>query len=673
MKRLLPVILCLIFIIQCVPAVSATFEGDDKIVIVIDPGHGGANVGTARNGTGEKVMTFKLGMLLKEKLEANGNFIVHMTRTGDYDLPLAARGIYANTVNADLLVSLHFDGSTSGYDRGVSVITSVLPEYEMTALAKAVCNSLNAKTGLPIKGVIQRKDNEGYYWNAAKQWDCKDPSLGILSDYYGIPTWCSKFGIGSILIEHGFFTNSGDAAIIFADGMLDKMAEADAEAIINYYTNHTHTYEASPTQDFPSNCMFTGKQSVRCSICDHRKNVTELAPAPDNHYWINEKSQNASCGVDGYVSRQCRITLNLNEKDVPCENHEEIKYIKAQPHSYYISDSKEVTHTVDGFYQYTCSNCGHTYRETIASEGHSWQLTDHIEPKCTQVGKMSYQCSDCKETKEETLPALGHSLTVTEYKQNSCTEDGYSKAYCTACKEEVNEIFKATGHDMTVNTPIAATCTSDGENFSYCNTCGYEEKSVIPKTGHTMEEKEKVNASCEKKGYIIRKCSSCEYEEKEELDAIGHSFTTEVTAEASLFVRGVKLTTCGNCGDNYNEVIPSTWDNPATKIIIIGGASLIAAVIFTIILFYLRKKNAEPEGKEDKEEIADKEDKDELLTGIMTPSLAEEKEAESEEEASDEAEKSKESESDEGHRDSSDYMTDEAEKIVEEVETAKAE
>ena len=174
MKRISAIILCMILLIQLVPVSGAVFEGEDKIVIVLDPGHGGVNVGTARNGVGEKVMTFKLAQLLKEKLEANGNFIVHMTRDGDYDLPLAARGIYANTVNADLLVSLHFDGSTY-YDRGVSVITSVLPEYEMADLAQDVCNSLSAKTGLPVKGVIQRKDNEGYYWNSEKQWDCKDP------------------------------------------------------------------------------------------------------------------------------------------------------------------------------------------------------------------------------------------------------------------------------------------------------------------------------------------------------------------------------------------------------------------------------------------------------------------------------------------------------------------
>ena len=634
MKRVLSIFICLIMILSMIPASSAAFEGEDKIVVAIDPGHGGGSVGTARNGIGEKTMTFKLGNLLKEKLEANGNFVVHMTRTGDYDLPIAARGIYANTVNADILVSLHFDGSTSGYDRGVSVITSVLPEYEMTKLAGMVCNSVNAKTGIPIKGVIQRKDNAGYYWNKEKQWDCQDPSLGILSDYYGIPTWASKFGIGSILIEHGFFTNSSDAAIIFAEGTLEKLAEADAEAIISYYTNHAHTYSDTATQDFPSNCMFQGKKSQKCTICGHRKNITNLEAAPDNHYWINEKSKDPTCGTDGYVSRQCWITLNLNKKDVPCENHEEVKYITAQPHSYELTDSKDVTHSTDGYKQYTCKNCGHSFKDIVKAEGHTWEITDQINPNCTQAGKTVRYCDVCKETTTETISALGHSIVVTDHKEPTCTEDGYKKSGCTACNEIFEETLSATGHSMINEVLSVNSCTEDGKSHSLCSACGLEEIVITPKTGHSMEVVEKVEPTCTKAGFELSRCSGCHLEEKAETIAKGHKFTTEITAEASMFTRGARLTICENCGENYSEVIPSVWDNPATKAIFVGGSALVAAIIFTIILFYLKRKNKDKdENAEDKPETkTDNEMAEEAAV------IAEEAEAK-EEEAKDEKEK----------------------------------
>jgi len=693
-----------------IPSSEAAFEGEDKIVIVIDPGHGGVNVGTARNGVGEKVKTFELGNLLKQKLEANGNFIVYMTRTGDYDLPLAARGIYANTVNADLLVSLHFDGSTYKADRGISIITSVLPEYEMVDLADMVASTLSAKTGLPKKGsgIIQRKDNAGYYWNSEMQWDCKDPSLGVLSDYYGIPTWCAKFGIGSILIEHGFFTNDADASIIFSEGMMEKMAEADAEAIINYYTNHTHSYTEEYIQDFPSNCMFQGKKSQHCTVCGHRRNITSLEAAPDKHYWINEKNTAASCGVDGYISHECRITLNLNEKDVPCEDHKETITVTAKPHTYEQTASREVTHTTDGYNQFTCTNCGHTFKDIIKADGHSWEKIDEIEPKCTQKGKITYKCASCGETYNEDVAALGHSISITETVAATCTEEGYTKSRCTACGEEFSETlkakghsfssdalskinctedvtvterctacgvetvetFKATGHSFDVDVVKQNNCTEDGEERSVCSKCGYEETKVVEKTGHSFILKEEKKATCTEGGFALSVCSVCNFEEKTEALALGHQFVTEITAEASMFTQGAKLTSCSICGDQYREVIPSAWDSPSTKAIVIGISAIVLAAALTVVLLYLKKKAEAPEEATEKaEEAADASDGSEMVAAAEA--IVEEAEAALKAEETEGSEDTEATEDTETTEESEATEEAEAEPEVSEIDTAK--
>ena len=632
MKRIIAIFLTIFTLVSALALYgnAVQFEGEDKIVVVIDPGHGGANVGTARNGIGEKVFTFKVASKLKEILEANGNFIVHMTRTGDYDLPLAARGIYANTVSADLLVSLHFDGSTNTNDRGISVITSVLPEYAMVELSNMVCSTLSARTGLSIKGIIQRQDNAGYYWNAEKQWDCQDPSLGLLSDYYGIPTWCSKFGVKSILIEHGFFTNPGDASIIFAEGMTDIMAEADAEAIINYYTNHTHTYGAA-TQDFPSNCMFQGKSSEKCTVCGHRRNITLLEAAPNNHYWINETSKAPTCGVDGYTKRECRITLNLNEKKVPCENHEEVVYVPAQPHSYQLIESREVTHAVDGYEKFSCTNCGNTYQNTIAAEGHTWTLVEEIEPTCTAVGKTTYYCHVCGEYRADNIRALGHSLIQKEYIPETCTEEGLRKTVCTACGEEIEEILPALGHDNTVTVISQRTCTTDGEVHTICSRCGFEETAVDPMLGHEMLVTVKKAATCFEDGYINYGCTRCSHTESKELLTEGHTFHTEVTAEASVFSRGVKLTICEKCNTRYDEMIPSTWDNPAVKLAVIIAAALLATIIFAAVKVYIdRKYKSAPATSNAEDEANNTEDKEQIETEAEEESESANTEAEKE-------------------------------------------
>jgi len=315
MKKYISVLLCLILLLTAIPVtVSAgAFSGEDKINIVLDPGHGGSNVGAAARGVGEKTYTYQLATLIKEKLEANGSFNVYFTRTGDYDLELYERAVVANRYNADILISLHFDGNADPGVRGVTTYTSVIDSYAATTLSSSIAQSISSATGFVNNGVRRRTDTAGYYWSFEKQWDCQDPSLGTLSDYYGIPTWCAKFGIPSIIVEHGYLSNSGDVAIICAEGGIEKIAEAEAQAIIGYYTDHTHTYSAA-RRDFPSNCVFTGKQSEHCSVCGHRRNVTLLAEDLSNHYWITKESTPASCGVDGKVYSECRISANLRAK-----------------------------------------------------------------------------------------------------------------------------------------------------------------------------------------------------------------------------------------------------------------------------------------------------------------------------------------------------------------------
>ena len=283
MKRVLTLLLSIIMLAGSLPfyAVSteALFEGEDKINIVLDPGHGGYNIGTATaSQIAEKNYTYTLSCMIRDLLIANGNFNVYLTRTGDYDLELYQRAEIANKYNADILISIHFDGNPVKSMRGTTAYTSVFDQYAAVSLASSITSNISSATGLANNGVKRRKDNAGYYWNSEKQWDCQDSSLGVLSDYYGIPTWCAKFGIPSIIVEHGFFSNAADAAIVTAPGALEKIAKAEADAIIAYYTNHIHVY-ASSKRDFPSNCMYTGKQSEHCYVCGHRRNVSSLAPA----------------------------------------------------------------------------------------------------------------------------------------------------------------------------------------------------------------------------------------------------------------------------------------------------------------------------------------------------------------------------------------------------------
>jgi N-acetylmuramoyl-L-alanine amidase len=91
-----------------------------KFRIVLDPGHGGWDLGTVgRQGLLEKDLvldvTERLGKLLQMRLGSE----VMFTRSDDTYLPLEQRADFANRSQADLFVSVHANYSTSTAARGV--------------------------------------------------------------------------------------------------------------------------------------------------------------------------------------------------------------------------------------------------------------------------------------------------------------------------------------------------------------------------------------------------------------------------------------------------------------------------------------------------------------------------------------------------------------------------
>lgn len=569
LKRLLS-LLFISSLILCsllfLPPAPRGVGADGKITIVLDPGHGGASdPGTCRGEAAEKNYTLALAKSLCSKLEANGNFRVIMTRDSDTEITLANRVKVAYDNDADLLFSIHFDGSTNKSANGTTAYTSVFERFAMITLGNMCVSNVSGAAGFKNNGTAQKKDTEGYYWNSEKQWDIQDPSLGILSDYYGIPTWGCKFGITTLLVEHGYFSNDSDAAVIMSPDGIEKLASADAAAIISYYTSHTHTYGAKEV-DCPSNCAYNGKSSSRCQVCKARTNVTTLPAAPDNHYYYIKDAGNASvyCDVEQVVTYGCVISENLNEKGIYCPDHTLINVVKPKTeHEYEITYHTDVGHTTDGVTTYKCAKCPATYTDVVPAEGHTWSLVSHTEPTCTEGGQNAYTCSVCGESYVEPLDAYGHSFVRTELiKSETCTEagaekvrcsvcaietereipadghigellehldstcavQGYDKYRCEVCGEDYFEYIEMPEHSYVLSETTALTCTVDEKNIYVCEVCGEVKEEILTAASHKFEETERVKATCESDGKIVYVCSVCKEEKTEILPALGHSW-----------------------------------------------------------------------------------------------------------------------------------------------------
>lgn len=90
----------------CMPPLTFT----SNKVVVLDPGHGGGNTGTRSvlDGRFEKEFTLDWAQRLKPLLEQEG-WTVFLTRNSDTFLTNSDRVVFAESHNADLFISLHFN------------------------------------------------------------------------------------------------------------------------------------------------------------------------------------------------------------------------------------------------------------------------------------------------------------------------------------------------------------------------------------------------------------------------------------------------------------------------------------------------------------------------------------------------------------------------------------
>jgi N-acetylmuramoyl-L-alanine amidase len=86
-------------------------ESNPVRTIVIDPGHGGADLGAALpGGLAEKDVALEIARSLRAALQSRLGARVYLTRDSDELLPPTRRAEIANQVRADLFISIHLEG-----------------------------------------------------------------------------------------------------------------------------------------------------------------------------------------------------------------------------------------------------------------------------------------------------------------------------------------------------------------------------------------------------------------------------------------------------------------------------------------------------------------------------------------------------------------------------------
>ncbi len=189
--------------------------------ICIDPGHYGNNYnpGVAA-GYVESNFTWDYHLLLKERLERYGAEVITTRETKAEDMGLQARG--KKSEGCDLFISVHSNAADNKPD-----LNAVFVHYSVrsggTEIGKAVANKL---TELFKKEWGKVDEPEVYGVESSKH-----PGY----DYYGVLKGAASVGTPAIIVEHSFHTNARYCEWAMTDGNLAKMADAEAEAIAEYY------------------------------------------------------------------------------------------------------------------------------------------------------------------------------------------------------------------------------------------------------------------------------------------------------------------------------------------------------------------------------------------------------------------------------------------------------
>lgn len=115
-----------------------------KPVIVVDPGHGGADPGAIghHHGLEEKHVVLDIARHCAADLARLTKASVHLTRTGDVFLPLERRVAIARAHKADFFVSVHADSAPAAAARGLSIYT--LSQHASDRFSAAIARHENA-------------------------------------------------------------------------------------------------------------------------------------------------------------------------------------------------------------------------------------------------------------------------------------------------------------------------------------------------------------------------------------------------------------------------------------------------------------------------------------------------------------------------------------------------
>lgn len=189
------------------PEPPAAEEEEEALsgLVVLDPGHGGSANGAAYGGVAEKDLNLAIASQAARLLEEAGLTVV-MTRSDDRDIPLYRRSGLANSLGADLFVSVHCNASlTNPEARGVYTAAADR-QSEGWVLAEVLRQTMMDAAGAEDMGTEPR------------------PNLAVLRTAQ----------VPAALVECGYMSTPAELELLAAPDYQLQLAHGIAEGVVTY-------------------------------------------------------------------------------------------------------------------------------------------------------------------------------------------------------------------------------------------------------------------------------------------------------------------------------------------------------------------------------------------------------------------------------------------------------
>jgi N-acetylmuramoyl-L-alanine amidase len=204
-------------------------------IIVLDPGHGGNDIGAQSTAEiEEKAVTLNMAQLIASRL--GKDYKVVLTRTDDYLLDIPGRTSVANHLQADLFISLHAGGSFQHSAGGTSVFY-----YETASEPSRTDKSTALDPLTDIDSPVLWNHIQEKYLTSSKKFAkithariftiTQDPDSSV----QGAPLVVLKGAdMPAILIELGYLTNPNESKALVDQNFLTLLADAISKGIREY-------------------------------------------------------------------------------------------------------------------------------------------------------------------------------------------------------------------------------------------------------------------------------------------------------------------------------------------------------------------------------------------------------------------------------------------------------